>query len=51
MSQSFCLMAIEYAWTHVTGFVVKACKWDASEDSCKEGEDMLTLNTKGGKNF
>ena len=37
--------------SHVTGFEVKACKWDASEEACKEGEDILTLNTKGGKNF
>ena len=37
--------------SHVTGFEVKACKWDASEEACKEGEDVLTLNTKGGKNF
>ena len=37
--------------SHATGFEVKACKWDASEEACKEGEDMLTLNTKGGKNF
>ena len=37
--------------THVTGFLVKACKWNAKEETCFEGEEMLTLNTKGGKNF
>ena len=37
--------------THVTGFLVKACKWNAKEEICFEGEEMLTLNTKGGKNF
>ena len=37
--------------THVTGFLVKACKWNATEETCFEGEEMLTLNTKGGKNF
>ena len=34
---------------HTTGFVVKACMWDGS--ACKEGEDILTLNTKGANNF
>ena len=37
--------------THVTGFLVKGCKWNAKEETCFEGEEMLTLNTKGGKNF
>lgn len=34
---------------HTTGFVVKACMWDGT--ACKSGEDILTLNTKGAKNF
>ena len=34
---------------HTTGFVVKACRWDGA--ACKDGEDELTLNTKGAKNF
>ena len=37
--------------THATGFVVKACMWDSNSSSCKAGEDELTLNTKGAKNF
>ena len=37
--------------THTTGFEVKACEWDATLSSCKEGEEVLTLNTKGGKKF
>ena len=35
--------------THTTGFVVKACMWD--ETACKDGEEELTLNTKGANNF
>ena len=37
--------------SHVTGFEVKACKWNATDEECKAGEEILTLNTKGGKNF
>ena len=37
--------------THTTGFVVKACEWDATLSSCKAGEEVLTLNTKGARNF
>ncbi len=37
--------------THTTGFEVKACKWDATLSSCKAGEEVLTLNTKGARNF
>ena len=37
--------------THTTGFVVKACEWDATLSSCKAGEEVLTLNTKGAKIF
>ncbi len=35
--------------THTTGFVVKACMWDGA--ACKDGEEELTLNTKGANNF
>ena len=35
--------------THATGFVVKGCMWTGS--ACKAGETVLTLNTKGAKNF
>ena len=35
--------------THTTGFVVKACMWDGT--ACKDGEEELTLNTKGANNF
>ena len=37
--------------SHVTGFEVKACKWNATDEVCKDGEEILTLNTKGGRNF
>ena len=37
--------------THTTGFEVKACEWDATLSSCKAGEEVLTLNTKGARNF
>ena len=35
--------------THTTGFVVKGCMWDGT--ACKDGEEELTLNTKGSNNF